>query len=656
MPLQIRRGTTAERLAITPLPGELIHDTTTNKIYVGNIAGTAGGVVAAGDVAGNMTGNLNLNSFDIVGTGDIAITGSVTLTGAAITSNGSAINLPAGSTVAGALISSGAGSGVIEGSTYKINIAADDSSIMLNATSETVSASGGLFGPIFTNLIDSADSSAITITPSLVLSSNLTLEGETFVLNPINIISSVQGERTANFQTTGTHSGSINMAFSKARGTFASPTPVVNNDQLGNIVMEGYAGGGFRASSSIKTLVDGAVVGTTVPSKIIFSTTNTSGTLATRVVIRNGGELSALEGFELSVNDNTTLGNSSFNALRSRGTSTSPTAIINGDQIFGLYGAGYDGAAYTNAASILIQTDGAISSGVIPGKILFTTRDSVGNLATRVTIDSNGRLASLDGQDIFVNDNTTVGNTNVRGLRSRGTFSSPTAVTPGDNLLNLVGLGYDGAGYASSASISYQVDTAVSSGIVPGKLVFTTANNLGTLTTRMTIDSNGRITSLGGITIPNDAVNTDMVILSNYHSTGNNANNLAFRRGRGTFSVPATIQSSDRIYDINWGGYDGSTHITACSIQGLVSSAAVSTGVVPGQLDFVVANNSGTLATRVSMDAFKVVFNVVPRVPSYATDAAANTAVGTPAAGMIYFDTTLNKGKMYDGTSWNELF
>ncbi len=656
MPLQIRRGNTAERLAITPLPGELIYDTQTNKIYVGNLIGTAGGVVAAGDVAGNMTGNLNLNNFDITGTGNISITGSLTLTGATISSTGSAIDLPVGSTVGGALISSGAGAGVIEGSTYKINIAADDSTIMLNATAETITATGGVFGPIFTNLIDSADSSAISVTPAAVFNSDVTVEGDAYFTNTLNVISDVSGETSAIFETVGAHNGSTNVSFAKARGTFASPTAVVNGDQLGNIIMQGYSGGAFQTSASIKSIVDGAVSGSTVPGRILFATMDTAGELATRVSITNSGRLTALYGVEMGVHDDTALGNVNFRSIRSRGTSAAPTVLLNGDTTFGLYGSGYDGSTYSSSASMLFQTDGVISSGVVPGKILFATSDNVGNLTTRVVIDSTGRLGMFGGGDVWINDNTVTGNSNFRSLRSRGTYSTPLTVTTGDNLLNLVGSGHDGTSYNAAASISFQVDTTVSTGVVPGRLVFATADSLGSLTTRMTIDSNGRITSLGGITIPNNAVNTDMVILSNYHATAANANNLAFRRGRGTFSVPSTIQSSDRIYDINWGGYDGSTHITACSIQGLVSSAPVSTGVVPGQLDFVIANNSGALATRVSIDAFKATFNVAPRVPNYANDAAANTAVGTPQAGMMYFDTTLSKGKMYDGTTWQTLF
>ena len=42
MPLQIRRGPTADRLATTPLAGELVYDTTTGSVYVGNGAAAGG--------------------------------------------------------------------------------------------------------------------------------------------------------------------------------------------------------------------------------------------------------------------------------------------------------------------------------------------------------------------------------------------------------------------------------------------------------------------------------------------------------------------------------------------------------------------------------------------------------------------------------------
>ena len=42
----------------------------------------------------------------------------------------------------------------------------------------------------------------------------------------------------------------------------------------------------------------------------------------------------------------------------------------------------------------------------------------------------------------------------------------------------------------------------------------------------------------------------------------------------------------------------------------------------------------------------------VPRLPNYTNDAAVNAVVGTALVGQMYFDTTLSKAKVYDGTVW----
>ena len=89
MALQIRRGTNAERILITPLPGELIYVTDyqtappgTNAVYVGD-GSTSGGVpVAVSPVlAGTLAGNINLGGNTINGAGAISITGNITNTG-----------------------------------------------------------------------------------------------------------------------------------------------------------------------------------------------------------------------------------------------------------------------------------------------------------------------------------------------------------------------------------------------------------------------------------------------------------------------------------------------------------------------------------------------------------------------------------------------
>lgn len=90
MALKIRRGTSQQRTAITPASGELVFDTSQTKLYVGN-GTTLGGVeVVAGAIGGNLGSNINLNNFDITGTGNINVTGAITASGT-ITANGNIV-------------------------------------------------------------------------------------------------------------------------------------------------------------------------------------------------------------------------------------------------------------------------------------------------------------------------------------------------------------------------------------------------------------------------------------------------------------------------------------------------------------------------------------------------------------------------------------
>ena len=79
MALRLRRGTDSERALITPADGELVYTTDTKRLYIGD-GTTAGGNPV--DTAGTQFGaNLNMNGFDLVGTGNINTTGNLTVTG-----------------------------------------------------------------------------------------------------------------------------------------------------------------------------------------------------------------------------------------------------------------------------------------------------------------------------------------------------------------------------------------------------------------------------------------------------------------------------------------------------------------------------------------------------------------------------------------------
>jgi hypothetical protein len=107
MALKIRRGPNSDRLTYTPSQGELIFTTDTKLVYVGDGTTTGGIAISSGaftlvnDTSPTLGANLNLNSKNIIGTGNINITGNIsgtnlTLSGNLITSSsltGPATNL-----------------------------------------------------------------------------------------------------------------------------------------------------------------------------------------------------------------------------------------------------------------------------------------------------------------------------------------------------------------------------------------------------------------------------------------------------------------------------------------------------------------------------------------------------------------------------------
>jgi len=77
------------------------------------------------------------------------------------------------------------------------------------------------------------------------------------------------------------------------------------------------------------------------------------------------------------------------------------------------------------------------------------------------------------------------------GARSRGSFSSSTAVQSGDSIHSFYSVGHDGTDYAIATAIEHEVDNTVGANQVPGRIKFSTANAAGTITERLRIDSSG---------------------------------------------------------------------------------------------------------------------------------------------------------------------
>lgn len=410
MPLQIRRGNTSQRLAITPLIGELIYDTTTGQIFVGD-GSTPGGVITTGvsledarDAAASLFTNGSHTGISFT-YNDVADRIDATITATAV----------------------GPFEGDLTGSVF-----ADDSTLLVNG----VDASLNLDGTIKDNITPNVDSA-------------------------INL---------------GSSSRKFNDLYLSDSGSIYFGT-----DKISNI------GSAIQFDTRIR-LIDEQ---TTLSTATFYSS-----------------------------HDGTSLDRSYLSLSRSRGTYESPTIVQNGDIINDFLYTAYDGTDYVPSAFIrgLVDPEGTISPGIVPGKIEFWTTDDVGTPRTRVTIDKSGRLISLGqfwavtsvptGLPIYALANNSVSSAGARVAmrRSRGTYDVPTAVQSGDNLFRLTWGGHDGTSYRDTASIEGNVSGAVSLGVIPSDLTIKTTNTSGALVSaaKFTIDQTfqvDKVSSLSGGTI-----------------------------------------------------------------------------------------------------------------------------------------------------------
>lgn len=407
MPLQIRRGTEAERqiLAAPLVAGELLWITDDKKLYIGDgvtvanlltpvtgfDANDAISAVAGAFAAGTQSGisfsyngvnaisatvsypsllqNLNVNNFNIVDTGATVLingaTGAINLDGtvkgnvipnaneaydlgsasnrfrdlylsgsslflgtAQITASGSAVNLPAGSTVDGISIASIA-SGVVEGSNYKINIVGEDSSILVNAQTGVISSTSGFIGDLI---------------------------GSVFGQDSSLIIDAISNEVFANVSN--------------------------NSVNTGNLLVSGTTNSVRIEPAGIDLIIDDASNPEISPGIRIISDSGPD----------DGGDLFRI----LTYHDNATSNDIIF--LRAKGSSSIPTALSSGDSIYKIRFIGQATDDVSESATIEVISDplGTVSGTTVPGKILFKTNNDSGTLATKLSIDKDGIVDFFD--------------------------------------------------------------------------------------------------------------------------------------------------------------------------------------------------------------------------------------------------------------------
>ena len=480
MPLQIRRGTNAERTSMTqPLAaGELIFVTDTNRLWIGNsttlggvpvtdysdeqardiaasifVAGTHNsisfayddaldkinatvdlsdyqGVIKAAAFNGSVvandssllidgnTGKFNLSGSvgtDIVPDTDVAydlgsatyrfrdlyLSGSSIKLGAAtITATGTAVNLPAGSTIGGSAIG-------IPGGDLNVNIVADDSTVIVNTTTEVVTAQGGFVGNITGNVTGNAtsvtngiyttdtgtvtntmlagsiaDTKLSTISTAGKVSNSATTATalnnvDTIVtrdnfgnfaantITAIGLISNLTGNVTGD--TTGYHTGDVEGS------VFADDSSLLVDGVAGKIIAPYDNTSLSIIGSVIKSAVTPISIGAPSDNQVIIGSTANPNTL----VVYSNNSIGVFENIAAAGGD---IGALVFKT--SRGSQSARTTVLAGDISVALVGKVFTGTQYEDLGAFYLGTDPGetllVGSGYTPSVFGVVVKDSAG--------------------------------------------------------------------------------------------------------------------------------------------------------------------------------------------------------------------------------------------------------------------------------------
>lgn len=256
----------------------------------------------------------------------------------------------------------------------------------------------------------------------------------------------------------------------------------INPAGTGNVVLQGSLE--INSSGNIQKTGEFNISPTTVTS---FGS-NSEGIDGNVYIVRNTYSGSATAGLVFAQHHSTPDA-VNLNFFRSRGTGTSPTAVLSGDDIADIAFTGWDGTQRFPAGNISVKVDGAVSTGIIPGKMEFFVHDGItaglSGVKLRAEIKPDGRfridqLAALTSTNIVVPTNNTIDIGDVRLSQS-----GLSTVNSNANLFltaNANGRVYiDGSGWPASLGTAGQVLSTDGAGSLswtnaPGYIARTTAS------------------------------------------------------------------------------------------------------------------------------------------------------------------------------------
>ena len=361
MPLQIRRGTDAERLAMTqPLAqGELLFVSTpgAERLYIGN-GSTLGGI--------QITGYTNADAKDAAAA---AFTGG-THSGITFTYNTTTDLISANVDLSNY-------QGILRADAFKGSVFADDSTLLVDAVSGTI------VGPVVGNVTG-------------------------------NLTGNVTGDVTGNVtgDVTGYHTGDVKgsifaddstLLVDAVSGTIVGPvvgnvtgnlTGNVTGNVTGNLTgnITGNLIGTVKLSDSTSIVDDeGNINANEFSGSTVFLSGRNNSNIPASIRIDTDSEF--FDGFDLFTTNTAHEGPGGqlHRHIRSRGTILAPTALVNGDAISTIVFIGSDGVSPTGKPThfLNVSVDNTVTAGSIPTRMVLGYFNSSENPEATLTFGTD---------------------------------------------------------------------------------------------------------------------------------------------------------------------------------------------------------------------------------------------------------------------------
>lgn len=601
MPLQIRRGTTAQRLSITPLPGELIYDTNLQTVFVGD-GFTSGGISAltgitledARDAVGQMLvdgvhKNINFNygpfqdaanridvELDLQNyDGEIsaaALRGPLFADDSSLIVDSSSKNISANNITANSISVDTLSLSTFTVSDFKGSVFADDSTLLVDAVSGSINLNGTVKGNIIPDANETYDIGSVSNRfKDLYLSGSSLFLGSAQITATGSVVNLPAGSTVGGIGI-GSGSGTGDFSFRVAADD-STQILVTNNNTVQ-----------FLGGQNIETSINGDGV---------VTIQTTSGNLSANQITTSF--LKSSDSSAITIDSPVTM---STNCV----VDENLTVLGN---ILGSVRATDNSVFMIDSVNKFINLNGTINGNVLPhqnelydlGSNTFRFRDLYLSGDAFLTGNTPRTLAINN----FTSDNT---GSVISFNKSRGTILSPSTVNIGDRLGNILFRGYNGSIEQTAAAITSSIDSVVSPTNIPGNLEFNVRNTFGVLLTPL------RILNSGIIRIQSDTNqnSTKIILASCHHDSASTTTSIGLSRSRGSIASPAAVQTNDLIYNITYAGYDGVAYRDSSQIRAVIDGT-VSTSIVPGRLEFWTTNSSGTLTKNAQLDkngVFKV--------------------------------------------------